>query len=51
MFLAPLPLHSTRPIRTDISAGTATLLSGRPKAHFSSMVPQVSFEILDPPLR
>jgi len=50
MFLPPLPLHSTRPICTDHSAGIATLLSGTPEALFTSMVPQALFEIVNPPL-
>jgi hypothetical protein len=39
IFLPPLPLQSTRPIRTDHSAGIATLLSGTREALFSSMIP------------
>ena len=51
-FLPPLPLHSTQPIRTDHSAGIATLLSDtHTHAPFSSMVPQALSEIVNPPLR
>jgi len=40
-----------RSICTHNSAGTGTLLSGTPKASFSSTTPQASSEIVDPPLR
>ncbi|KAF8379429.1 hypothetical protein HHK36_028864 [Tetracentron sinense] len=49
--LPPLPLHYTRRIRTDHSAGTDTLLSGTPEAPSSPMVHQAPSEIVDPPLR
>jgi hypothetical protein len=40
-----------RLICTHNSAGTGTLLSGTPKAPFSSTAPQASSKIVDPPLR
>jgi len=43
------PLH-VQPICTHHSAYTDTLLSGTPEATFSSTIPQVSSEIMDPPL-
>ncbi|KAF8390161.1 hypothetical protein HHK36_024683 [Tetracentron sinense] len=49
--LPPLPLHYTRRIRTDHSAGTDTLLFGTPEAPSSPMVHQAPSEIVDPPLR
>ncbi|KAF8404714.1 hypothetical protein HHK36_009602 [Tetracentron sinense] len=49
--LPSLPLHYTRRIRTDHSAGTDTLLSGTPEAPSSPMVHQAPSEIVDPPLR
>ncbi|KAF8380028.1 hypothetical protein HHK36_027498 [Tetracentron sinense] len=49
--LPPLPLHYTRRIRTDHSAGIDTLLSGTPEAPSSPMVHQAPSEIVDPPLR
>ncbi|KAF8406763.1 hypothetical protein HHK36_008855 [Tetracentron sinense] len=49
--LPPLPLHYTRRIRTDHSAGTDTLLSGTPEASSSPMVHQAPSEVVDPPLR
>ena len=49
--LTLLPLHLTRPIRTNHYAGTDTLLSGTPETLFSSMVLQALFDIVDPPLR
>ena len=49
--LPMLPLHYTRWIRTDHSAGTNTLLFGTPKAPSSPMVPQAPSEIVDPLLR
>ncbi|KAF8401431.1 hypothetical protein HHK36_012370 [Tetracentron sinense] len=49
--LPPLPLHYTRRIHTDHSAGTDTLLYGTPEAPSSPMVHQAPSEIVDPPLR
>ena len=49
--LPMLPLHYTRWIRTDHSAGTNTLLFGTPKAPSSPMVHQAPSEIVDPPQR
>jgi hypothetical protein len=43
-------LH-VRSICTHNSAGTGTLLSGTPEASFSSIAPQASSEIVDPPSR
>ena len=46
-----LTLHYTRPICTNHSTSTNTLLSSTPKAPSSPMVPQALSEIMDPPLR
>jgi len=37
-----------QPIRTDHSAGTDILLSDTFKAHFSFIVPQALFKVMDP---